>query len=116
MHQLFSRTNGASSVEEAEISLFISTNCKELKRINIIKSEFQLESRKEILSPLFIFSSLFPEIALNHGFQPPTHSYFFSYYFSVKTELEISNTPEKLWLWGIFDQFAWELWRTNKTE
>lgn len=77
LHQLFSRANGASSVEEAEISLFISANRKESKRINIIKSEFQKKSEKEILSPLFIFSSLFPEITLNHGFQHPTHSYFF---------------------------------------
>lgn len=37
LHQLFSRTNGASSVEETEISLFISTNCKESKGINIIE-------------------------------------------------------------------------------
>lgn len=87
LHQLFSRTNGASSVEEAEISLFISANCKESKRINIIKSEFQLGSRNEILSPLFIFSSLFPEITLNHGFQPPTHSYFFFFLFLSKNRL-----------------------------
>lgn len=94
LRYLFSRTNGASNVEEAEISLFISANCKESKKINIIKSEFQLESRKKILCPLSIFSSLLPEITRNHSFQPPTHSYFFFLLISLKTE--ISNTPEKL--------------------
>lgn len=75
LHQLFGRTNGASSVEETEISLFISANCKESKRINITEGISARKQEGDSLSPLYLIIFVSRNKS-EPGFQPPTLSFW----------------------------------------